>query len=68
MDQVEITRAQLKALADKGEDITITAVNGDARMILYSRTRYIGNAREAKWMMPNGKDRKLDPGNQPAAA
>lgn len=67
MDEVTITRAQLKALHEKQEDITITQANGDARMVLYERTRYRGNRKEAKWMMPNGKDRKLD-ADQPDAA
>jgi hypothetical protein len=59
MDEVTITAAQLKALVARNCDITIRQVNGDARMIFFERTKYVGTSNEGKWMMPNGKLREL---------
>lgn len=58
MDQVNITRGQLRELAKQDKDVTVLATNTDARMILVVDTRYIGDEDKRRWLMPNGRERK----------
>lgn len=57
MDEVKLTRAQLKALVKQDQDVTITAVAGDHDMIYVERTKYRGNRGEGKWLKGDGKYR-----------
>lgn len=58
MDEVSLTRGQLRELAEKDQDVTIEAVNTDAKMILVVPTKYRGTASKTKWMKSDGKFRK----------
>jgi hypothetical protein len=57
MDQVKLTRMQVKQLADQDEALIITGTNEDSGQIFVEREKYIG-AGKGKWMQPNGKYRK----------
>jgi hypothetical protein len=57
MDDVPMTRAQVKALHELAVDVTVSAVNTDARMIYVERTQYRGKPGEGKWMLANGRPR-----------
>lgn len=56
MDEVHLTRRQLKVLAEKGVDYTVTAVNGDAQLIFVEPTKYIGQGK-GKWLKADGTPR-----------
>ena len=60
VDQVRLTRGQLKALAEKNEDVTILNDNQDAKMLLVVPSKYEGDSSEWRWMLPNGRYRKDD--------
>lgn len=55
MDEVNLTQAQLRELAAKKQDITITHHHPELKMIYFERTRYRGQTDEAKWMKADGK-------------
>lgn len=55
MDQVKITRLQLRELAKQDEPIIVVANNTDTGMICVARDKYPD---KTKWMLPNGKYQK----------
>jgi len=57
MDQVKLTRMQVKHLAEQDEGLYITATNEDTGQIFVEREKYVGQ-NKGKWMLPNGKSRK----------
>ena len=57
MDQVKLTRMQVKHLAEQDEGLYITATNEDTGQIFVEREKYVGQ-NKGKWMLPNGKYRK----------
>lgn len=58
MDEVNLTPAQMKRLAEINAPITITNVNTDAGLIYYERTKYRGKPGEGKWIDRAGRERK----------
>jgi hypothetical protein len=57
MDQVRLTRRQLKILADKDVDYTITATNEDGGLIFVEPTKYVGQGKGA-WLKADGRTRE----------
>jgi hypothetical protein len=56
MDQVTLTRRQLRVLAAEEIDYTITAVNTDAQLIFVEPTKYLGQGKGV-WLTPAGLKR-----------
>jgi hypothetical protein len=56
MDQVLLTARVLKALADKGQDYTVTAQHFEERMVFVEPTKYVGQGK-GKWVLPSGQPR-----------
>lgn len=57
MDNVYLTRSQIKVLAKLDKDMVVTATNEDMGLIFVEPTQYIG-AGKGKWMTANGSYRK----------
>jgi hypothetical protein len=56
MDQVQLTRRVLKALASKDIDYTITGVHTEERMVFAEPTKYVGTGK-GKWLKADGTPR-----------
>lgn len=59
MDDVTLTRAQVKALDKLNADVCISATNADERMIYVERVKYRGKPGEGKWMLASGRPRDV---------
>ena len=57
MDQVKLTRMQIKHLAEQDEALIITGTNEDTGQLFVEREKYVGQ-NKGRWMLPNGKYRK----------
>jgi hypothetical protein len=54
MDQVKLTRSQLRALVKGDADVVITATNEDAGLILVEPLKFVGTGKQ-KWMGKDGR-------------
>jgi len=57
MDQVILTRRQLRTMAEKGIDYVVTAANADGGLIFVEPLQYIGQGK-GKWLTESGRVRE----------
>ena len=57
MDQVILTRAQLKVMSEKGKDLIVTGTNEDAGLLYVEDTKTVGQGKGV-WLAKNGRTRE----------
>lgn len=59
MDQVHLTKNQLKVMAEKNQDFVITGTNEDAGLLYVETLKDVGHGK-GKWLGRNGRTREGD--------